>query len=97
LRKNLRATGAGVSTLALCPDGSILVTGIDRGLHLTDINMEREIKMVNGRHGGIWSIDFCPDGRLLASGDNDNCIRLCDFAKLSASDENGTAPRHVSR
>ncbi|GAB1527962.1 hypothetical protein RhiTH_011151 [Rhizoctonia solani] len=75
----LKGHMAGVNSVALSPDGSMLASGSDNGTILVrDAQTGNPVYDVIKRHGGVTSVCFSPDGSMLASGSDDGTILVRD-------------------
>ncbi|MFG1914789.1 protein kinase [Micromonospora sp. NPDC048898] len=74
--------GDRVSTLALSPDGTTLVSAEDETSSITFWNVADRTAMatVPGHTRGIEVLSFSPDGKTLASGGRDGVVKLWDVA-----------------
>jgi WD40 repeat protein/serine/threonine protein kinase len=77
---------AGVSALAVSPDGKLLASAADRFVQLWELDdwkagqAKPPARILSGHNEGIPSLAFSPDGKLLASGSTDSTIILWDVA-----------------
>ena len=73
-------TGHPFYSVALSPDGQMLVSGSRNGaIGLWDINTGRLLRTLTGHNHTVAKILFSPDGQILASGSNDGVIGLWDI------------------
>ncbi len=96
-RHTLRGHTAGVSAIALAPDGQILTTrGDDSSVRLWDMASRHHVKLLGYRIGSGYfsgSLAFAPDGRTLAiASDSDRAVHLWDPA---ARRERASLPHHT--
>ena len=73
----------GVTSLALSPDGSKLISGgLDKRFIIWDVNTGRELANQGGHQAGITSVAYNPSGLLplAASADSNGAIHLWDMA-----------------
>ena len=67
----------GATSLAFSSDGRRLYTaGYDGNVRAWDVAGRREIGLLAGAAGTIWTIDISPDGRRLAAAGEDKIIRI---------------------
>jgi WD40 repeat protein len=70
--------------LAHSPDGKLLALGSQAGaIHLRELATGKEVRRLEGHHGGVSCLTFSPDGRRLASGGHDTTILTWDVADLN--------------
>ena len=67
-------------TVAVSPDGSLVVTGNRNGSITTWDPAEGSLATVSGHDEAIEEMDFTPDGRWLVSGSDDTSVTLWDLA-----------------
>jgi WD40 repeat protein len=78
-RSQLTLTGhtGAIHTLAVSPDGQLLVSGSeDHTLRLWSLPDGKALKTLSDHSGEVWGVAISADGRLLASGSEDNSLRL---------------------
>jgi len=76
LTATLRGHSAGVLSLAISPDGSILFTGsYDQTIRAWDTMTWSCIKVLKGHGGGVRAMAVSADGRILYSAGADNTVR----------------------
>ncbi len=84
----LAGHGAYVETLAMTPDGRLLVSGDKEGyLRLWDLDSRSCRGVLAGHHNRVTSVAVTPDGKTVISGSEDRTLRIWDV-KLRQ-------PRHV--
>ena len=72
---------AGIESVALSPDGTLLASGHHDGLvRLWDIQTQKQLATLKGHKAGVKSVAFSLDGTLLASGGKDRA-RLWNVRK----------------
>ena len=77
LLKTLRGHSGWVDSVAIRPDGRLLVSGSDDGtVKLWSLPDGALLKTLNGHSDQVWSVAISPDGRLLASGSSGRTIML---------------------
>ena len=69
-----------IEEVAFSPDGSLLAVASSIGIWFYDAATSRELALLFGHTGEVWSVTFSPDGSTLASVANDNTIKLWDVA-----------------
>jgi WD40 repeat protein len=75
----LAGHGAQVETLAMTPDGRLLVSGDKNGgLRLWNLDSRSCMSMLAGHYGGIRSVAVTPDGKTVISGSEDRTVRVWD-------------------
>ncbi|MBA4186500.1 MAG: hypothetical protein C0467_00635 [Planctomycetaceae bacterium] len=84
LREYTGHTGA-VTTLAVVPDGSLLVTGgEDKTVRVWEIGSGKQLRSLQGHLGRVTASASRADGKQIASGSEDGAIRMWD---LNADDD----------
>jgi WD40 repeat protein len=80
LLQTLKGHTRSVSSIAISPDGKILVSGsIDKTIRLWELPSGRELSTLIGHTGSVVSIAISPDGKNLVSGSHDGTIRLWEL------------------
>lgn len=70
---------ASTQSMAISPDGSLLMTGTANSLvHIIDLATGKELALLPGHKHSIAALSLSRDGKLLASGSFDQTIRLWD-------------------
>jgi WD40 repeat protein/beta-lactamase regulating signal transducer with metallopeptidase domain len=67
---------AGVSAVAIAPDGKLLAYGSNNVVHLCEANTGKEVRQLKLPNGGIRSLIFSPDGQTLAVRGRNHRVRL---------------------
>ncbi len=75
--------GNRLSSLALDPSGTALVTGDRDGTVRVGPLTGEEPHLLFGHSGSVWSVAVSPDGRWIASGSEDGTFRLWAMPDLS--------------
>lgn len=72
-----------VASVAINPAAGRFVTGggKDTWVRVWDYNQEKELEILKGHHGPIWSTAFSPDGKIYATGSEDGTIKLWKACK----------------
>jgi WD40 repeat protein len=71
---------AGVTSLALAPDGRLVLSGDrDGGLLLWDLSSGQLVRRLKGHKDAVGSIAFSPNGRYAVSGGDDGVTRLWEL------------------
>ncbi len=66
-----------VTTLAISPDGKILVSGsYDKTIKLWNLITGKILKTLEGHKAAVKSVALTPDGEILASGSDDNTVKI---------------------
>jgi len=69
--------GDAIYSLALSPNGKILVTGsYDQKIKLWDVESGKELNTLSGHNGAVFGLAFRPDGKILASASADRTVKL---------------------
>ncbi|MHC4200685.1 MAG: WD40 repeat domain-containing protein [Planctomycetota bacterium] len=90
LLRTTQTSADAVGTLAISPDGEVLVSGAgirgdgDRALRFWDMNSGELTGKVLAHEGMVTAIAFSRDGRLLASGSVDTTVLIWDWQRLRA-------------
>ena len=71
--------------VAYQPDRPVLAVGLDDGtVHLMDMVMGKEARMVKAHEGGnVTALAFSPDGKWLVTGSSDKIIKIFDATSLA--------------
>ncbi|ETI23758.1 hypothetical protein G647_05564 [Cladophialophora carrionii CBS 160.54] len=72
-----------VASVAINPSTGRFVTGggKDTWVRVWDFDQEKELEVLKGHHGPIWSVSFSPDGKLYATGSEDGTVKLWKACK----------------
>ncbi|RMZ78583.1 hypothetical protein DV738_g3798, partial [Chaetothyriales sp. CBS 135597] len=72
-----------IASVAVHPATGRVVTGgmKDTWVRVWDLEPERQIEVLKGHHGPIWSTMFSPDGKIFATGSEDGTIKLWKACK----------------
>ncbi|KAL6243230.1 hypothetical protein RBB50_009781 [Rhinocladiella similis] len=72
-----------ISSVAINATNGRFVTGgaKETWVHVWDFEREKELEVLKGHHGPIWSSSFSPDGKLFATGSEDGTIKLWKACK----------------
>ena len=66
-----------IYSLALAPDGKLLVTGsYDQKIKIWNAGDGQEVRTLSGHNGAVFDLAFRPDGKLLASASADRTVKL---------------------
>lgn len=77
---------AGVTSVAVSPDGSILAAGsLDTVVRLWDMRTGHLLDMLRGHKDSVYSVAFAPDGTFLVSGSLDKTLKMWDLTSLDRS------------
>jgi WD40 repeat protein len=78
-RLTLKCGGTRINTVALTPDGKLVVAGKDRGLQVWDARTGSELPKLEGYKYGVSCLAFSRDGKLLAAGSDVGETTLWDM------------------
>jgi RNA polymerase sigma factor (sigma-70 family) len=70
----------GVCSLAMAPDGKVLVSGGGGSIRLWDLATRQELRPLEGHRDWVKALAFSPHGKVLATAGGDHVIRLWDPA-----------------
>jgi serine-threonine kinase receptor-associated protein len=72
-----------IASVAINPSSGRFVTGgmKDTWVRVWDLEPQKEIEVLKGHHGPIWSTMFSPDGKIFATGSEDGTIKLWKACK----------------
>ena len=87
-----KGTITGRNPIALSPDGSRLAVASTIGIWIYDTATSKEIALLTGHTGRVYSVAFSPDGKTIASGSEDTTIRMWD---VKTGKHRGTLKGHV--
>lgn len=66
--------------MAVSPDGRFLASVANDGARIWRVSDQREVSVLKGHQGGVYTAAFSPDGKRLAtSGRDDLTIRIWDL------------------
>ena len=69
-----------ISSIAISPDGTQIVTGEGRSINLMDIFTGHTTLTLRGHKDFVMSVAFSPDGTRIVSGSHDHTVKLWDAA-----------------
>lgn len=78
-----------LTSLAVSPDGRLVLVGAHLGLRLWDINTGKEIRAFKERFPGPMSIEFSPDGKLAIVGSESSGAAAWEVARGKQSRQYG--------
>ncbi|RMZ80499.1 hypothetical protein DV737_g2946, partial [Chaetothyriales sp. CBS 132003] len=72
-----------IASVAVHPPTGRVVTGgmKDTWVRVWDLEPQKQIEVLKGHHGPIWSTMFSPDGKIFATGSEDGTIKLWKACK----------------
>ena len=71
----------GVNSLAISPDGQLLISGsVDKSVNIWNLPQGKIIHSMKGHINEVWTVAISPDGNTAASGSGDSTIKLWDLA-----------------
>ena len=74
---------AGVTSVALSPDGSLLAAGsLDTVVRIWDAKTGQPLDRLKGHKDSVYSVAFAPDGKWLVSGSLDKTLKIWDLTTL---------------
>jgi WD40 repeat protein len=76
----LQGSGMGGGTMAISPDGSTFVTGINSTAELHDFSSGQLIRSFSGHTDSVICAAFSGDGKWLVTGSRDNTARVWDVS-----------------
>jgi WD40 repeat protein len=78
---NLNGHSSYVNTLAISPDGQILVSGsADKTIKIWNLSTGKELRTLTGHSNPVNSIVISPDGQTLVSGSADKTIKIWNLS-----------------
>ncbi|MCH8147901.1 MAG: WD40 repeat domain-containing protein, partial [Planctomycetes bacterium] len=91
--RNLASLGGLVAAVKISHDGKFFLTGShDQTVRLFDAEMGKEIRVLKGQVGPVFSAAISDDGELIASGNNAGTIK---FWQLADGADRGTLAGHM--
>lgn len=92
MQDNTANTDAGVTSVAISPDGRLVAAGsLDTVVRLWDVATGQLLERLRGHKDSVYSVAFTPDGRGLVSGSLDKTLKYWELntSALRALAENG--------
>ncbi len=72
-----------VKSIAWSPDAGLFAAGAYNDIQFWDPKTGKEVAILRGHSGLIWSIAWAPNGQLLASASDDGTVRIWDARKYT--------------
>ncbi|KDQ58593.1 hypothetical protein JAAARDRAFT_155131 [Jaapia argillacea MUCL 33604] len=88
---NATATDAGVTSVAISPNGQLVAAGsLDAIVRIWDVNTGQLLERLRGHQDSVYSVKFTPDGKGLVSGSLDKTLRYWDVRGIGSGGASGS-------